>query len=259
VTVDTGFKKQKIDCVVMDTLFQQKKIRLFCVHPKLRTFTFAFAIIIIFIIFFIHLLRISSDELFPQFRVYHPCGNLYNSHFYWQKNEAPIIFDFASSLTPRGFIPRNSIPVPIFIITKDRLCSLRETLRSIYRGIRSPFEIVIHDDGSTYQPTLDFLNELESHGVQVFRNSINVQPESSKEEHLEVVRNLKLNLVSHSINTYMSNIKSEFKPKYYVVTDPDISVQNRRELFSKVFSNTFSKSSLAIFPIRLNRVVLKDC
>ena len=55
--------------------------------------------------------------------------------------------------------------VPIFIISCNRLQSLQETIGSYKKNIGTPFEIVIHDNNSTYKPLLDYLGKLENEGV----------------------------------------------------------------------------------------------
>jgi len=51
--------------------------------------------------------------------------------------------------------------IPIFIIVRDRLTVLQDSLGSYVSQIRTPIEIVLHDNSSTYEPMLDFQEELE--------------------------------------------------------------------------------------------------
>jgi hypothetical protein len=68
---------------------------------------------------------------------------------------------------------------------------------------------VIHDNGSTFQPTIDYLNELESSGLKVYR---------IKKEKYKLKHDL-YNKVNLSIKDYFKNSDSP----YYCVTDPDIA------------------------------------
>jgi len=61
-------------------------------------------------------------------------------------------------------------PIPIFIIFKDRVSVLSETLRSLYRYLRTPFEIVIINDNSTFPGAVNFMERLNESGVHVHDN-----------------------------------------------------------------------------------------
>jgi len=98
--------------------------------------------------------------------------------------------------------------IPIFIITKDRLKCLRLAISSYRKFIKTPFEIIIHDNNSSYKPTLRYLKSLESIGIKIYRNT---KPFNGINEELITV--------SGSIKDYLNNNKDT---KYYIVTDPDI-------------------------------------
>ena len=106
--------------------------------------------------------------------------------------------------------------MPIFIITCNRIKILKESMRSYYDHIKAPFEIVICDQGSTFKPTIEFLEKLESDGTIVYRWKENFN--------IGRKRNLRRN------NTGISeNIQDYFKthPKSnFIVTDPDIFLDN---------------------------------
>lgn len=93
--------------------------------------------------------------------------------------------------------------IPIFIITKDRLSVLKESILSYEKNISTPYEIVIHDNNSTYEPMVEYLKDLEKDGIKIYRY---------KENNLEII--------DRTINAWYKNNDS----KYYVVTDPDISL-----------------------------------
>lgn len=96
-------------------------------------------------------------------------------------------------------------PVPIFIITRDRIEVLKKAIDSYCSRIITPIEIVIHDNSSTYPPLKEYLRELEKSGIRVYRNPGN-----------------DLNDAGRTIHDYMSKSPS----KYYVVTDPDIVLKD---------------------------------
>ena len=82
-----------------------------------------------------------------------------SEHLYWRRFR-----DRGATVAVggRGDSPR----VPIFVLTKDRLTSLQELLLSIAETLEDPYEIVIHDDNSTYAPMVTFLTQLQRAGVQ---------------------------------------------------------------------------------------------
>ncbi len=93
--------------------------------------------------------------------------------------------------------------IPIFITTFDRQEVLSESIRSYLDVLDTEVEIIIHDQGSTYKPMLEFLDFLDSIGHKVYRGAN--EPTS----------------VKHSIEDWYKTNDSS----YYVVTDPDISVE----------------------------------
>jgi hypothetical protein len=99
--------------------------------------------------------------------------------------------------------PKRISKVPIFIISHNRLSMLRRCIESI-RACFAPdtYEILIHDNVSTYQPLIDYL---KSSGLQVFWNQRN-----------------ELDDVALSVAQYFSNNSDV---QYYAVTDPDIEFQ----------------------------------
>lgn len=94
--------------------------------------------------------------------------------------------------------------IPIFIISHDRLNVLKDSIAS-FKQIKTPYEIIIHDNCSTYKPTLDYLKSIDG------------------TDNIKVVytKGNNLNDVSATIREYM-NKHPEIK--YYIVTDPDIAL-----------------------------------
>lgn len=96
--------------------------------------------------------------------------------------------------------------VPIFIIVHDRITVLKKTVKSFEEQIKTPIKIVFHDVASTYKPCLEYLKEMKSKGYDVYRSNANNH---------------------HSVmNSVKSYLKSHPECKYYVVTDPDIELDN---------------------------------
>ncbi|KAJ3301997.1 hypothetical protein HDV03_005504 [Kappamyces sp. JEL0829] len=66
-------------------------------------------------------------------------------------------------------------PVPIFILFKDRVSVLVETIRSLHRHIRTPFEIVVINDKTTFPAAKMFLDKAEKEGVKVINTTLEWQ------------------------------------------------------------------------------------
>ena len=99
--------------------------------------------------------------------------------------------------------------IPIFIITCDRLKVLEKSIQSYYDNIKTPFEIVIIDFGSTFEPTRHFLRLLQYEGKKVYWED-------------RIIHNSDLNKIDAIIQDYFSNHPAS----NYVVTDPDIALDN---------------------------------
>jgi len=99
--------------------------------------------------------------------------------------------------------------IPIFIITCDRLEVLKQSIASYNACIGTPFEVVITDFGSTYQPTVEFLEELEWRGTEVYwEDKITNPDELSK------------------VGGYIQDYFKSHPKSNYVVTDPDVALYN---------------------------------
>lgn len=92
--------------------------------------------------------------------------------------------------------------IPIFITIFDRLEVLKQSIKS-YDSLNTEVEIILHDQGSTYKPMLEYLKSLENCGFKYYKGKN--EPTS----------------VKHSIKDWYKTNDSY----YYVVTDPDISVE----------------------------------
>jgi hypothetical protein len=102
-------------------------------------------------------------------------------------------------------------PVPIFIIFKDRVSVLLETLRNLYRYLRTPFEVVIIHDMSTYPVAVQFIDRLKDSGILVYETT---RPWTDFDEFYQIIADL----VAH----YMQYAASS----YYVLTDPDCALDS---------------------------------
>ncbi len=121
--------------------------------------------------------------------------------------------------TIRGIVWENEEgPVPIVLIVHDKLTVLLETIRSYHRFIRTPFEIVIHDEGSTYEPLLAFLDMLRANGVQVFR----VTPRPKSELQSQYPLGLIVQRVAQTVETVLKHTNASV----YVVSDPDCALDS---------------------------------
>jgi len=96
--------------------------------------------------------------------------------------------------------------VPIFIIVRDRLEALKESIKSYQENIKTPYEIVIHDNDTTYQPTIDFLKDLEKNGIKIYWNKTN-----------------DLRSVNTSVKDWMEKNPTS---QYFVITDPDVKLDD---------------------------------
>ncbi len=100
--------------------------------------------------------------------------------------------------------------IPIFITIFDKLEVLKMSIQSYYDNIKIPFEIIIHDNGTTYQPTLDYVKTC---GFKYYKSSNDP------------------NAVKESIKDWY---KTNDSP-YYIVTDPDISLEGVNNDILEVF------------------------
>ncbi len=99
--------------------------------------------------------------------------------------------------------------IPIFIVTFNKLEVLKKSIASYYKNIGTPFQIVIHDNTSDYPPLLEYFEELKKNGVDVYYNDKNDAFES----------------VHKTVDDWFEK-NSSVADDYYVVTDPDIQLEN---------------------------------
>jgi len=101
-------------------------------------------------------------------------------------------------------------PIPIFIISCNRLNVLRKAIESYRNSIKAPIQLIIHDNSSTYEPLLSYLEEIKNDGALVYKSKEIVDSDE------------KLNNVAITIQEWFSRHDAP----YYIVTDPDIALDS---------------------------------
>ena len=96
--------------------------------------------------------------------------------------------------------------IPIFIIVHNQYDILKRSLYSYEKFIGYNKQFIFHNTNSTYQPTLDFLEERSQLGDLVYH--------VDTDDHLSVM---------DTVNEYISQNSDV---KYYILTDPDIELNN---------------------------------
>lgn len=120
--------------------------------------------------------------------------------------------------------------IPIFIIVKDRLTVLKQSIESYEKYIDSPIKIVLIDNKSTYPQTVDFLKSGKYDVIY------NIHCDSGK-------NNSDFNLGSQ-INDYIAEMDEDVT--HYVVTDPDIAFHKDTpgdvlEFYIHLMKNTYKE------------------
>jgi len=101
--------------------------------------------------------------------------------------------------------------IPIFIISFNKLTVLKQAIKSYYEYIATPFEIVIHDTGTSFPDTLEYLKQLEDKGIRVYR---------FKHKKFKFKQDMYA-LVNQSISRYFLETGND--SRFYCVTDPDMA------------------------------------
>ncbi|EWM20210.1 hypothetical protein Naga_100925g2 [Nannochloropsis gaditana] len=118
-----------------------------------------------------------------------------------------------NSFTLRGLEWKDGpAPIPIFIMFKDRVSMLMETLRNLYRYIRTPFEIVIINDNSTFPAAVAFLQRLKESEVHVHDNK----------QFWEEDFNQLYAIVANFVEDYMGSSNAS----HFVLTDADCALDS---------------------------------
>lgn len=101
--------------------------------------------------------------------------------------------------------------IPIFVIVKDRIKVLEQSMESWLRLIKSPIEIILLDQESTYPGMIEFLEEKKKEGIRVF--------------HLKNTTPQRVNKFP-ALRGPVHQVCGEMNVPYYVLTDPDIMFKN---------------------------------
>ena len=101
--------------------------------------------------------------------------------------------------------------IPVFVIVKDRIKVLEQSMKSWLTLIDAPIEIILLDQESTYPGMIDFLEDKKKEGMQVIHLK-NTEP----------VKDNKFPALPEPI----SKICKDMNSPYYVLTDPDIMFEN---------------------------------
>jgi len=115
--------------------------------------------------------------------------------------------------------------IPIFILTYDRLTVLKESIQSYRDYIKTAFEIIIIDFGSTYEPTLEYLRSLEREKIKVHWGE-------------RMLRKLD---IDRPVQKPVGDYFEDHPASNYVVTDPDIALDNVRGNVLEVYSCLLEK------------------
>ncbi|WMJ74715.1 hypothetical protein RCC89_16295 [Cytophagaceae bacterium ABcell3] len=106
--------------------------------------------------------------------------------------------------------------IPIYIISYNRLNVLKETIQSFLPFVDYS-DLIIIDNTSDYQPLLDYYQTLKDRGTKIFYN-----------QKLEHANDL------NSVSKFIDPENKRRQCKYYVVTDPDISLKGVNKDFFKI-------------------------
>jgi len=101
---------------------------------------------------------------------------------------------------------------PIFVISCNRVTALQRSLDSYRLSLRSNYEVVIHDNASTYAPLLALLDRMTNEGVTVYRHA---SPATDADH---------LNCVANTVESWFGNNSDKPLSGFYVVTDPDVAL-----------------------------------
>jgi len=103
----------------------------------------------------------------------------------------------------------NDLFIPIFMMSRDRLSSLQETLQSYWDTIKTPYEIIILDHHSTFPPTVEYLHHLEA-----TQDNVSVVP---------LLQEAWVDALEEASQHIYGYLKLHPRVSFYVYTDPDIA------------------------------------
>lgn len=112
--------------------------------------------------------------------------------------------------------------IPIYIISYNRLDALKKSINSYLKFFQYQ-DIIIIDNGSDYPPLLEYLSDLKIQGVSVHNNDKLNHVEDLSEKISPIIR---------------KDLVKRKKPPYYIVTDPDILLENVSNDFLEILIHT---------------------
>ncbi len=121
--------------------------------------------------------------------------------------------------------------VPIFIITCDRVTVLRQVIASYVATLDAVIEIVLHDNGSRYQPMLQYLAALEDEGVTVYRTGQRIRTAGQ------------LDSVADSVDDWMARHP---QTPHYVVTDPDVALDGSSADMLQMYADVLDSTGIDV-------------
>eukprot|EP01006_Ploeotia_vitrea_P006474 TRINITY_DN13227_c0_g1_i1.p1 TRINITY_DN13227_c0_g1~~TRINITY_DN13227_c0_g1_i1.p1 ORF type:complete len:670 (-),score=44.39 TRINITY_DN13227_c0_g1_i1:254-2263(-) len=153
-------------------------------------------------------------------------------------NEAKSLCQIAEELVstpppkPPKVSPHTGIKgcTPIFILSHNKLTTLKYTLREIERNVREDHFVIVIDNHSLYPPTLEFLKGQDNKTMSVL-----LQKKNFGDEHLPDLPRKQLNKVApgsikrslshlNDLRFTISKYQKKYRCHYYVVTDPDVAL-----------------------------------
>jgi len=121
--------------------------------------------------------------------------------------------------------------IPIFVITCNRLTVLKKSMESWKK--LGDVELVIHDNNSTYPPMVEYLDELSSQGVRIYKHPL------AKGTYYDISES-----VRETITKWFAETKSN--SKYYIVSDPDIELENPSPELLDYYKELLDKSGVTV-------------
>ena len=113
--------------------------------------------------------------------------------------------------------------IPIFIINHNKLTTLQQMVTSLRTYVRTPVDIIVHDNNSTYPPLLEYYRrtpELKVYYYTLADTQVPDVPQDLLDRNLtDTIKQTVLGSVTQSISRWYADHESP----YYVVSDSDIA------------------------------------
>ncbi|KAI9002841.1 hypothetical protein DFJ74DRAFT_713763 [Hyaloraphidium curvatum] len=120
-------------------------------------------------------------------------------------------------------------PVLLAVLFRDRASVLAAALRSYWRHLRTPYELAIFDDNSSFPAAVRFLDRLRDAGVHVHRNS---RPWASFDALIEMVAD------------WIAERVAALGSRHYVLTDPDCALDSAPGNLLEVYAHALDALKL---------------